>query len=284
MQWSRLVATQRFGITALFLKSGIPSCVRGSVSESPRSLCIEKTGGKTLKNQGWGAAVFKKPPHNSNASELHLLTQTTSVSLFQPLFTTTWWDGWTLELFNDSAYLWSMRPAQEWVQVKLMQNSPSYVRAAVLLFTTVNPHLFQYESNPQKYRTACVWNHLVHSQLFATLWTIAHQAPLSMGFFRQEYLSRLPCPPPGNFPDPGIEPACLRSPAPTGRFFTTSTTWEVWILLYWVSYWQVYCLPPRRNCHKGPILFVFLVVAHRIFLCILKNWSIVDLKCFRCTE
>ena len=42
--------------------------------------------------------------------------------------------------------------------------------------------------------------------LFATLWTVAHQAPLSMGFSRQEYLSGLPFPSPGNLPDPGIEP------------------------------------------------------------------------------
>ena len=55
-------------------------------------------GGKTLKNQGWGAAVFKKLPHNSNASELHLLTQKTSVSLSHPLFTTTWWDGMILRI------------------------------------------------------------------------------------------------------------------------------------------------------------------------------------------
>ena len=40
----------------------------------------------------------------------------------------------------------------------------------------------------------------------ATPWTVAHQAPLSMGFFRQEYWSELPCPPPGNLPDPGNEP------------------------------------------------------------------------------
>ena len=44
-----------------------------------------------------------------------------------------------------------------------------------------------------------------HVQLFATLWTIAHQAPLSMGFSRQEYWSGLPCPPPGDHPDPGIQ-------------------------------------------------------------------------------
>ena len=41
----------------------------------------------------------------------------------------------------------------------------------------------------------------------ANLWTIAHQAPLSMGFSRQEYWSGLPCPPPGDLPDPEIEPA-----------------------------------------------------------------------------
>ena len=47
-------------------------------------------------------------------------------------------------------------------------------------------------------------------RLFATPWIVAHQAPLSMGFSRQEYWSGLPCPSPGDLPDPGIEP---RSPA-----------------------------------------------------------------------
>ena len=62
---------------------------------------------------------------------------------------------------------------------------------------------------------------LGHVQLFATLWTIAHQGPLSMAFSRQEYWSRLPFPPPGDLPSPGIEPASLASPALPGRFFTT---------------------------------------------------------------
>ena len=48
--------------------------------------------------------------------------------------------------------------------------------------------------------------------LFATLWTVAHQAPLSMGFSRQEYWSGLPCPPPGDLPNLGIEPSSLTSP------------------------------------------------------------------------
>jgi len=43
-------------------------------------------------------------------------------------------------------------------------------------------------------------------RLFATLWTVAHQAPPSMGFSRQEYWSGLPFPSPGDLPDPGIEP------------------------------------------------------------------------------
>ena len=59
-------------------------------------------------------------------------------------------------------------------------------------------------------------------QLFTTLWTATHQAPLSMRFPRQEYWSGLPCPPPGDLPDPGIKPASLTSPALAGGFFTTS--------------------------------------------------------------
>ena len=65
---------------------------------------------------------------------------------------------------------------------------------------------------------------LSHAQLFATPWTGACQAPLSMGFPRQEYWSGLPFPPPGDLPDPGIKPVSLVSPALAGGFFTTSIT------------------------------------------------------------
>ena len=61
--------------------------------------------------------------------------------------------------------------------------------------------------------------------------TVAHQAPLSMGFSRQEYWSGLSCSPPGDLPDPGIEPASLMSPALTSGFFTTSATWEALVCL-----------------------------------------------------
>ena len=63
-------------------------------------------------------------------------------------------------------------------------------------------------------------------QLFVTLWTVACQAPLSMGFSWQDYWSGLPCPPPGDLSYPGIEPESLMSPALAGGFFTTSATWE----------------------------------------------------------
>ena len=52
----------------------------------------------------------------------------------------------------------------------------------------------------------CMLSHFSHVQFFVTRLTVACQAPLSMGFSRQEYWSGLPCPPPGDLPDPGIEP------------------------------------------------------------------------------
>ena len=64
----------------------------------------------------------------------------------------------------------------------------------------------------------CVLSCFSCVRLFATLWTVAHQTPLSMGFARQEYWSGL-CPPPGDLPDLGIEPASLTSPSLAGRFF-----------------------------------------------------------------
>ena len=55
-----------------------------------------------------------------------------------------------------------------------------------------------------------LFSHSVESNSFACPWTVAHQAPLSRGFSQQEYWSGLPCLPPGDLPDPGIE---LMSPA-----------------------------------------------------------------------
>ena len=75
-----------------------------------------------------------------------------------------------------------------------------------------------------KKQCACM---LSRVQLFASLWIIALQAPLSMGFSRQEYWSGPLCPAPGHLTNPGIKPLSLMSPALAVSFFTTSTAWEV---------------------------------------------------------
>ena len=86
------------------------------------------------------------------------------------------------------------------------------------------------------YTSATVWVRIQHLPcllsrfsrvwVFATPWTVAHQAPLPMGFSRHEFGSGLPFPPPWDLPNPGIELVSLSSPALAGKFFATSTTWE----------------------------------------------------------
>ena len=69
------------------------------------------------------------------------------------------------------------------------------------------------------YGCPCVLSHFSCVQLHATLQTGAHQTPLSMGFSRREYWNLLPCPPPGDLPDPGVKPASLRSPVLAGGLY-----------------------------------------------------------------
>ena len=99
---------------------------------------------------------------------------------------------------------------------------------------------------------------LSHVQLFATPWTIAHQAPLSMGFSRQEYWSGLPFPYPGDLPNPGIEP---RSPALQADALTSEPPGKhdvIWYLLF--SFWNTpLCMTYNRSIHisaNGTILFL----------------------------
>ena len=87
------------------------------------------------------------------------------------------------------------------------------------------------------YFCVCMLSCFSHVQLCATLGTVAHQAPLSKGFSRQEYCSGLPCPPPRDLPNLGIKPTSLKSPALAGGFFTTSATWEAPVLLYPEPLW-----------------------------------------------
>ena len=95
------------------------------------------------------------------------------------------------------------------------------------------PHFHLCPAQPSMATNHLIWVSLArvlsrfsHVWLFVTLWTVAYQALLSMGFSRQEYWSGLPFPAPGNLSDPVIKPASLVSPALAGRFFATSTTWE----------------------------------------------------------
>ena len=87
---------------------------------------------------------------------------------------------------------------------------------------------------------------MLRVQRFATPWTVALQAPLSMGSSRQELWSGSSCPPPGDLPNPEIEPKCLKSPAScmAGRFFTSWATREAPIFQRTVAFlWK--CLDLR---------------------------------------
>ena len=82
----------------------------------------------------------------------------------------------------------------------------------------------------------CVLSHFSRVQLFATPWTIAHQAPLSTGFSRQAYWSGLPCPPPGDRPDPEIKSMSLVSPPLAGGFLPLTAPVKPLLALYYLIY------------------------------------------------
>ena len=82
------------------------------------------------------------------------------------------------------------------------------------------------QTEPSLYDIALVVQLLSRVCLSAIPWTVTHQAPLPMEFFRQKYRSGLPCPLPRDPPDTGIGPMFLMSPALTGEIFITSTNWE----------------------------------------------------------
>ena len=102
-----------------------------------------------------------------------------------------------------------------------------------MVFTLITLSLVEIHTNRiTRHTLFCVFFLGVRAKLLQScpalcnLWAIAYQAPLSVGFSRRESWSEFPCPPPGNLPDPGIEPVFLMSPALAGRFFITNATWE----------------------------------------------------------
>ena len=113
---------------------------------------------------------------------------------------------------------------------------------------------------------SCVW-------LFVTPWTVACLAPLSMGFSRQEYWSALPFPSPGDLLNPKIESASLMSPIYTGKFLTTSTTWEALkhILHHQFSFrWHIRLFPICKHyflsfISRFPFIWVLIVIILHLY-------------------
>ena len=99
-------------------------------------------------------------------------------------------------------------------------------------------------------------SHFSHVWLFVTLWTVFCQALLSMGFFRQEYWNGLPCPPPGDLPDPGIKPASLMSP-------------ERWL---WVLYHYHHLGGPKDSYATSVLRYYFVSLHWKFLLSVLSFW------------
>ena len=107
-------------------------------------------------------------------------------------------------------------------------------------------------------------------QLFATPWTVAHQAALSMGFPKQEYLSELPFPPPRNLPEPGIEPMF---PVFAGGFFTTALPVQSLFLtfcLFLFSNFPSYSIISHRPAsnRKSNDEFIVFMAVQQVMVCL----------------
>ena len=100
-------------------------------------------------------------------------------------------------------------PTLWWLEPSFIQSEWPAGKSAFAFFPDVLPAP----------RGACMLSCFSHDRLFLTLWTVACQALLSMGFSRQEYWSGLPCPPPGNLSNSRIKPAPFLSPTLVGGFF-----------------------------------------------------------------
>ena len=135
-----------------------------------------------------------------------------------------------------SLHSWSCWGQPRWNVCGHSQRGPLFTRPQTC---TAQPSGFQLTS-PRLWKLlqSCVMSVAFYTEivcmrtlsgvwLFVTLWTVARQAPLSMGFPRQEYWSGMPFCPPGDLANPGIEPISVLSPALADGFFTTSTTFRL---------------------------------------------------------
>ena len=115
----------------------------------------------------------------------------------------------------------------------------------------------------------CMLSCFSHVQLFATVYTVAHQVPLSIEFSRQEHQSGLSCPPPGDLPHPRVQPVSLRSPALAGEFFTTSATWRVpKYRIQSVNVYSYYAIYKKTDCLtlNQQILTLHLQQINKLFI------------------
>ena len=112
----------------------------------------------------------------------------------------------------------------------------------------------------------------VFSDSFVVLWIIACQAPLSMGFPRQEYWSGLPFPPPGDIPEIGIKPTSLASPALAGGVFIAEPLGKPISIQYIHAIFALdHQLPFRVNENKKTLILFCLPLFHIpcfSFLCV----------------
>ena len=118
---------------------------------------------------------------------------------------------------------------------------------------------------------------LSHVQLFSTPWTVARQAPLSLGFSRQAYWSGLPRPPPGDLPNPGIEP---RSPAwqvhslpaePQGKLLWIMMPWTFVNSFVWTCFTRVHALTELlglMTTFLSTVFFIFwlIILEHKLHI------------------
>ena len=118
-------------------------------------------------------------------------------------------------------------------------------------------------------RFSCVW-------LFVTPWTVARQSPVSMGFSRQEYWCVLPLPPPGNLPNPGIEPTFPVSPTLAYGFFTLVPPGKPICMYMSVCFFLGFFFFPVRNIHSSKQEFIKFLVWTQTELSKKTTWFLLS--------
>ena len=117
---------------------------------------------------------------------------------------------------------WKIPWRREWEPTPVFLPGEFHWQRSLASYTTKRPTLHKHQQTG-KFMCCAVLSRFSHVWLFASLWTIAHQAPMSMGFSRQKYWNGLPFPSPGIFLTQGSN-LHLKSLALTSRLFATSTT------------------------------------------------------------